>query len=113
MFAPKDSDLAIISATACAAAPEHAANREEGTFVCVQQLHPAWLGMLGLIGPTRRERPVGTTEKKTPARPRCQGRRHDTGFYADDHSSQPGVPARLRGKKNVALAFYIFAFTGG
>jgi cytochrome oxidase Cu insertion factor (SCO1/SenC/PrrC family) len=34
-------------------------------------------------------------------------------FTLPDHNRQPVTLSSFRGKKNVVLAFYVFAFTGG
>ena len=72
------------------------------------------LGMLGLIAPRAGNGLQAQTEKKD-ALPDPAVKVGDTApdfTLMDTHRNQVSLHD-FRGKKNVALAFYIFAFTGG
>jgi cytochrome oxidase Cu insertion factor (SCO1/SenC/PrrC family) len=72
------------------------------------------LGMLALFVPRAGSLPWGQSEKKD-AMPERAIKVGDTApdFTLLDTSRKPVSLHDFRGKKNVALAFYIFAFTGG
>ena len=72
------------------------------------------LGMLALFVPRAGSLPSGQSEKKD-AMPEPAIKVGDTApdFTLLDTSRKPVSLHDFRGKKNVALAFYIFAFTGG
>ena len=72
------------------------------------------LGMLALVAPRAGSDPRGQTEKKD-ALPDPAVKVGDMApdfTLMDTHRNQVSLHD-FRGKKNVALAFYIFAFTGG
>ena len=72
------------------------------------------LGMLALFVPRAGSLPWRQSEKKD-AMPEPAIKVGDTApdFTLLDTSRKPVSLHDFRGKKNVALAFYIFAFTGG
>jgi len=72
------------------------------------------LGMLGLIAPHAGNGPLAQTEKKD-SLPDPAVKVGDVApdfTLMDTHRNQVSLHD-FRSKKNVALAFYIFAFTGG
>jgi cytochrome oxidase Cu insertion factor (SCO1/SenC/PrrC family) len=72
------------------------------------------LGMLGFIAPRAGNGLAAQTEKKdaTPDPAVKVGDMAPDFTLMDTHRNQVSLHD-FRGKKNVALAFYIFAFTGG
>ncbi len=72
------------------------------------------LGMLALSAPPAANRLWGQAEKKD-VLPEPTVKVGDTApdFTLMDTKGKPVSLHDFRGKKNVALAFYIFAFTGG
>ena len=56
-----------------------------------------------------------SAESQTPSAPQTQLKVGDTApdFTLNDTEGQPVKLSDLRGKKNVVLAFYVLAFTGG
>jgi hypothetical protein len=81
------------------------------------QLSAVWLALLALAvvqGPgALRARPKAS-EKSAPLKLKVGDPAPDFSLLAFDGSNVKKVSlADYRGKKNVALAFYVFAFTGG
>ena len=76
------------------------------------------LGTLALLGPTAGTRLLAQGDKKEekkeapPALALKVGDEAPDFTLQDDHGGKVTLSS-FRGKKNVALAFYIFAFTGG
>jgi hypothetical protein len=76
------------------------------------------LGTLALLGPTAGTRLMAQGEKKeapaTPPAPALKVGDMAPDFTLPDQTYKNKVSLHdFKGKKNVALAFYIFAFTGG
>ena len=74
------------------------------------------LGTLALLGPTAGTSLLAQSEKKKEAPPAPALKVGDVApdFTLPDQTYQNKVSLHdFKGKKNVALAFYIFAFTGG
>lgn len=71
------------------------------------------LGTLALLGPTAGTSLFAQGEKKeAPKMALKVGDEAPDFTLPDDHGGQVKLSS-FRGKKNVALAFYLFAFTGG
>jgi hypothetical protein len=82
------------------------------TRITIITVVEAWLLVAGMLSPLQQIRAEGTP----PAPPKLKVGDEAPDFklkYFDGNDLKDVSLSQYRGKKNVVLAFYIFAFTGG